>query len=80
LRSAEFEQANFAGIKGTVAEAIRDASQRLEKAKSDLAEKKQKASALAGNLLKIEILYDHYSNLLNVSRRGQTGATQATVF
>ncbi len=80
LRSAEFEQANFAGIKGTIAEAIKEVSQRLERAKSDLAEKKHKASALADNLLKIEILYDHYTNLLKRQQTQLTApATQATV-
>lgn len=80
LRSAEFEQANFAGIKGTVAEAIRETSQRLEKAGKDLAEKNEKASTLAKHFLKLEVLYDHYSNLLKRQQTEQTApATQQTI-
>jgi V/A-type H+-transporting ATPase subunit I len=80
LRSAEFEQANFAGITGTVAEAITEISQKLEKASDDLAKYRAKAESLAKHLLKLEILYDHYSNLLKRQQTEQTApATQQTV-
>ncbi|MFH1371276.1 MAG: V-type ATP synthase subunit I [Planctomycetota bacterium] len=80
LRSAEFEQAKFSGITGTVAEAMRDFTQKLEKAEEELAGRRTEAESLAKHLLKLEILYDHYSNLMKRHQTEQTApATQQTV-
>jgi len=80
LRAAEFEQANFAGITGTVAEAIDQAEQKLEQEKRELAAKHAKATSLAKHLLKLEILHDHYSNLLHREQTKEASpATQRTV-
>jgi len=64
LRSCEFEIVSFEGMTGTVAERTREYEQRLDDARKRLAEHKQAAGDLAGNLLKLEILHDHYRNIL----------------
>ncbi len=80
LRAAEFEQANFAGVTGTVTDAVKQTQEKLEQAKQALASRREKATLLAENLLKLEILYDHYSNLLHREQTKETSpATERTV-
>ncbi len=80
LRSAEFEQAKLAGITGTVAEAMREITGKLEKAEEQLVGCRAEAQSLTKHLLKLEILCDHYSNLLNREQTEQSApATKATV-
>jgi len=64
LRSFEFEIVNFESTTGTVAERIREYEARLADAKGRLEEHKQAATTLCGSLLKLEILHDHYRNVL----------------
>jgi len=65
LRSAEFEAMSFEGMTGTVRELVAERRKKLEQAQVRLAELEAEAAALAEGLLKLEILYDHYWNLLD---------------
>ena len=80
LRSFEFELVNFEGMTGTVAERVREYEQRLEDARKRLDEHKTAAAALAGNLLNLEILHDHYRNILGREQtRDSVPATEQTM-
>jgi len=80
LRSSEFEQVNFAPKTGTVAELIEEHTERLKDKQQQLLDHTETAAALANNLLKLEILHDHYQNLLSREQtRGTAPATQRTV-
>ena len=80
LRSAEFEPVNFESMKGTASKLIRERSEKLEKAQSQLKSYTEQAAALSENLLNLQILYDHYQNLLNREQTRDTApATESTV-
>ena len=80
LRGAEFEQGNFSGVTGTVAETIRQITDKLEKARQQLSVEHEKAKSLAEHILKLQILHDHYLNLLNrVRTKDSAPATRQTV-
>jgi V/A-type H+-transporting ATPase subunit I len=80
LRSAEFEPVNFESMTGTVSELIREHSEKLEKAQSQSNSYTEQAELLSENLLNLEILYDHYQNLLNREQTRDTApATKSTV-
>jgi V/A-type H+-transporting ATPase subunit I len=93
LRSAEFEPVNFAAAPfaaaepenagptpGTVAELIAHYRGRLGDAEAALEAEHKKAAAFAGNLLELQILCDHYRNILDRERvRDGVPATDATV-
>lgn len=72
LRSADFEAVSFEGMTGTVSELIADCQARLDKIGKELEEAKQRAGELAKSRLTLQIMYDHYQNLLNreVTRAG----------
>ncbi len=66
LRSMEFEAVSFEGLKGTAAQNLQQRQNELDETKRQLAGSiRTEATELAGQKLKLEILYDHYSNLLN---------------
>jgi len=80
LRSAEFEPVNFESMTGTVSELISEHSKKLKKAQSQLKSHTEEAAALSENLLNLEILYDHYQNLLSREQtKGTAPATESTV-
>jgi V/A-type H+-transporting ATPase subunit I len=80
LRSAEFEPVSFEGMTGTISDLMNRHSKKLDYAKKQLQEHYDKAAALSENLLKLHILHDHYTNLLNREQtRGTAPATQHTV-
>jgi V/A-type H+-transporting ATPase subunit I len=94
LRSADFETFTFEGpqfdtdgrlsgrgpMTGTVEELIEFYSGRQSKCKKELGNQRGKAKVLAENLLKLEILYDHWANLLSRERsRDEAPATDSTV-
>jgi len=80
LRSAEFEPVNFGSWTGTVAELIKQHSEKLNDQKSQLQKHVESAAGLADNLLNLQILHDHYENLLNREQTKDTApATQSTV-
>ena len=80
LRSAEFEPVNFERMTGTVPELIDRHQQELDQANKQLQDHYDKAASLSENLLNLQILHDHYTNLLNREQtRGTAPATEHTV-
>ncbi len=80
LRSAEFEPVNFERVTGTIAESIRDTSEKLNETRERLHRQYEKAASLSNNILKLQILHDHYENLLNREQtKGAAPATEQTV-
>jgi V/A-type H+-transporting ATPase subunit I len=65
LRSVDFEGASFEGMTGTVAELIKQTNEKLDEVENHLKAEQNKAVSLSKNLLKLQILHDHYENLLN---------------
>ncbi len=64
LRQAEFEPTSFGSWTGTVEQIINQHTEKLDHAQSTLQEEINSAAALSRNLLKLQILCDHYENLL----------------
>jgi V/A-type H+-transporting ATPase subunit I len=80
LRSAEFEPANFESMTGTASALIGEHGDKLEKAQSQWNRYTEQAAVLSESLLNLEILYDHYQNLLNREQTRDTApATESTV-
>jgi V/A-type H+-transporting ATPase subunit I len=80
LRSAEFEPVNLESVTGTVAESIKHHCEKLNQTKNQLQSQYEKAAALSKNLLKLQILHDHYQNLLNREQtKDNAPATEQTV-
>lgn len=80
LRSADFEEVSFGEDTGTVAELIEEYAQKLNDAVKQLQSEQDKAKKLAKNLLQVQILCDHYSNLLEREEtREASPATEKTV-
>ena len=65
LRNYDFEAAHFEGMTGSVPDLIKDKQAKLAKAESELASKKEKLTELSDGMLKLQMLHDHYSNLLD---------------
>jgi len=80
LRSVEFEPVSFEPMTGTVAELISEHTEKLNQAKGQLQVQYEKAALLSENVLKLQILHDHYENLLNREQtKGTAPATEHTV-
>ena len=80
LRSAEFEPVNFEPMTGTAAGLIKQHTEKLNEAREQLQAEYEQATSLSKNLLKLEILHDHYENLLSREQtRGTAPATEYTV-
>lgn len=96
LRAAEFAPVNFAAMlalspsaalridsaegTGTVPELIRQHEEKVSHAEGQLQSYKESAAKLSESLLKLEILHDHYANLLSREQtKGAAPATQRTV-
>lgn len=80
LRAADFETVNFEPMTGTAAELIAEHREKLVQAENELESLRLKAEAFAENLLKLKILCDHYSNLLNREQsRSAAPATEHTI-
>ena len=80
LRSFEFEPVNFESMRGTIAELIDEHKKKLAQARKELQNEYDKAKGLSENLLKLEILHDHYANLLSREQtKNSAPATQYTV-
>ena len=80
LRSAEFETVTFDPMTGTIADSIGQNSKKLDRAKEQLQDQYDRAALFSQNLLDLQILYDHYENLLNREKtRGAAPATRHTV-
>lgn len=72
LRSGDFEAVSFEGMTGTVNELIAECRGKLARLEEDLAATKTTATELASDVLKLQMLFDYHSNLLE---REQTGAS-----
>ncbi len=80
LRQVDFEQVNFEGMTGTAAELIKQNTEKINQVQSQLNARRKQAASLAENLLNIEILHDHYTNLLSREKtRTDAPATEQTV-
>lgn len=80
LRSADFESANFEGLSGTVAELINENENKLAQMYDNLKQQQSKAKELAADYVKLQILHDHYLNLLNREQMASDcPATERTV-
>jgi V/A-type H+-transporting ATPase subunit I len=80
LRSADFEAVSFEGMTGTVAELLEQNNKKLEEIENRLKTEQSKALSLSNNLFKLQILHDHYENLLNREQTKSTApATEHTV-
>ena len=65
LRSADFEQINFAGLSGTAAELIQQNTEKLKQINGKIAAAGKHAVELTEHQTELQILCDHYHNLLN---------------
>jgi len=80
LRQADFEQVNFEGMSGIAAELIKQNTEKINQIQNQLDAQRNQAASLAENLLNIEILHDHYTNLLSREKtKTDAPATQQTV-
>jgi len=80
LRSVDFEAVSFEGMTGTVAELIKQNNEKLDEVENQLKTEHSKAVSLSKNLLKLQILHDHYENLLNREQtKGTAPATEHTI-
>jgi V/A-type H+-transporting ATPase subunit I len=80
LRSFDFEVVAFGDMAGTAAELIKQNRENLEEIERRLKAERDKAISLSKDLLKLEILYDHYVNLSNREQtRGAVPVTEHTV-
>ena len=80
LRSADFETVSFEAMTGPIADLIKQHDEELKEIRKQLHSQYQEAASLSGNLLKLEILCDHYDNLLNREQTKSTApATEQTV-
>jgi len=82
LRAADFDQVSFERMTGTAAELIDLYSEKLEQTKGQLKAQYEQAASLGRNLLKLQILWDHYTNVLRREQtKGNAPATgQAVIF
>jgi len=80
LRSYEFELVSFEPMTGTVASLIRENERKLAEARARLEENRKAAAGLSANLLKLQVLFDHYRNLLEREhKRENIPATEQTM-
>jgi V/A-type H+-transporting ATPase subunit I len=76
----DFEQVSFEGMTGTAAELIKQDVEKINRIQDQMNIQRKQAALLAENLLNIEILYDHYTNLLSREKtRTDAPATEQTV-
>ncbi len=76
LRSGDFEAVSFEKMEGTVRELLESCEEDLARIGVELGEANGKAAELATERLTLQILYDHYQNLL--SREQTQAAAPAT--
>lgn len=80
LRAADFENVNFESMTGTVEKLIGEHKEKSAELKQQLQHQHTAAEGLAENLIKLQILYDHHSNLLSREQsRCDAPATEQTV-
>jgi len=80
LRSADFETVNFHPMTGTAAKLLTEYNGKLNRSKKQLQAHHDEAASLSKNILKLQILHDHYENLLKREQAKDTApATEQTV-
>lgn len=72
LRAVDFEQVNFSGLRGTAAELIKQNTDKIHQISKQIADAEKQAHTLAEHQTELQILSDHYRNLLS---REQTRLT-----
>lgn len=81
LRTVDFEAVSFEGFKGLVRDHIARLRSRQEAIKQEQHELNEKAVTLAKERLKLQILSDHYENLLGrINAESYAPATEHAVF
>ncbi len=65
LRAADFEQVNFSGLCGTAAELIQQNTEKLRQLSEQIAAAKEQARDISEHQTELQILCDHYRNLLS---------------
>ena len=82
LRAADFEAVNFEGIRGSIRDNISKAQQTIKDSQARLEELKAKAGELAKDKIKLQILFDHYQNLIEreVTRNNAPGTENVDIF
>ena len=81
LRLFEFEAASFEGLSGQIADNIVGIRSRLDAIAKEQAELAKKAAALGKETLKLQILSDHYENLLcRIHAESLAPATDHAIF
>jgi V/A-type H+-transporting ATPase subunit I len=78
LRGADFEAVSFEGLEGSIIELIEKYRAELVEMDSALAESRAKAGEYARSRLDLQILFDHYENLLG--RENARRASPATEY
>lgn len=80
LRSVDFEPVSFEGLSGTADELIASTRAELASIEEKLAQAKETAAAIASDILKLQMLFDHNYNLLDREQAGANcPATENTV-
>lgn len=80
LRSYEFEIVTFDPMTGTVASLLREHEQKLADARRQLEDHRKTAATLGADLLKLQVLFDHYRNLLEREhKKDSIPATEQTM-
>ena len=64
LRAADFEAVSFEGISGSIKDNISKANESIKATQDKLTALKAKAGELAKDRIKLQILFDHYQNML----------------
>lgn len=80
LRAADFKAVSFEGMTGTVRDILTDQQNRLTELDASVSELRAKIHALTADRLALQILYDHYNNLLHREQtRVSVPATEHTI-
>ncbi len=81
LRNADFEAVNFENMSGHITDNINETQQKLQELNHQMQENHKNAAELAKDIVKLKILYDHFSNLLNREKTRITSpATENVIF
>lgn len=80
LRAGDFESISFEGMTGTVGSLLAKAEEKMALIGVDLGKAREKAGEYSKDRLSLQILYDHYQNLLERERkRSSAPATENVV-
>lgn len=80
LRAGDFESVSFESMTGTISDSIKETNDKLSEKRRQLEGQYEKAVVLARDLLRLEILCDHYRNLLSKQlTENYSPATEQTV-